>query len=344
MAKWGEGDPRWIVEERPDATNVNNWHWTEKNATQWSKDKLKSLLVGMKAEHDQYSFEITELTTCEGEATANNRKKKLIFFYEWVLKGEWKGSLPDSDEFKGKFEVPNLSEENGVEDLEVIITMEDTSSDALKLKEHMHKKGSKLIVAKLGSYIEDLKTEFSEGIILPDANKDANNINNVTKERPASPSNSIKKQMNDVVESSTTTFNAPLRTKKINQTVELQCEAANIYNVLTDQNMVSAFTRSDASVNAEVGGSFSLIGGAVSGTFTELVHDSKIAMRWRAQHWPKDHYSQVAITLKQKDCTTDIQLVQTGVPEQDYDKMKEGWHRFYWGPIKQTFGFGTRLF
>ena len=41
MAKWGEGDPRWIVEERPDATNVNNWHWTEKNADQWSKAKIK---------------------------------------------------------------------------------------------------------------------------------------------------------------------------------------------------------------------------------------------------------------------------------------------------------------
>ena len=27
MAKWGQGDPRWIVEERADATNVNNWHW-----------------------------------------------------------------------------------------------------------------------------------------------------------------------------------------------------------------------------------------------------------------------------------------------------------------------------
>ena len=35
MAKWGEGDPRWIVEDRPDATNVNNWHWSEKNATKW---------------------------------------------------------------------------------------------------------------------------------------------------------------------------------------------------------------------------------------------------------------------------------------------------------------------
>ena len=29
MAKWGEGDPRWIVEERSDSHNVNNWHWKE---------------------------------------------------------------------------------------------------------------------------------------------------------------------------------------------------------------------------------------------------------------------------------------------------------------------------
>ena len=45
MAKWGEGDPRWIVEERPDATNVNNWHWTEKNADAWSKAKFKVSLM-----------------------------------------------------------------------------------------------------------------------------------------------------------------------------------------------------------------------------------------------------------------------------------------------------------
>jgi hypothetical protein len=27
MAKLGETDPRWIVAERTDGTNVNNWHW-----------------------------------------------------------------------------------------------------------------------------------------------------------------------------------------------------------------------------------------------------------------------------------------------------------------------------
>ena len=27
MAKWGEGDSRWIVDERRDGTNINGWHW-----------------------------------------------------------------------------------------------------------------------------------------------------------------------------------------------------------------------------------------------------------------------------------------------------------------------------
>ena len=47
-----------IVEERADATNVNNWHWTEKNATGWSKDKLKELLVGLQVENDECIFNI----------------------------------------------------------------------------------------------------------------------------------------------------------------------------------------------------------------------------------------------------------------------------------------------
>ncbi|XP_047115497.1 activator of 90 kDa heat shock protein ATPase homolog 1-like isoform X1 [Schistocerca piceifrons] len=51
MAKWGEGDTRWIVEQRADATNVNNWHWTEKNARQWSINKLQELLTGLKIEN-----------------------------------------------------------------------------------------------------------------------------------------------------------------------------------------------------------------------------------------------------------------------------------------------------
>ena len=44
MAKVGEGDERWIVREREDGANVNGWHWSEKNLTDWAKERLTELL------------------------------------------------------------------------------------------------------------------------------------------------------------------------------------------------------------------------------------------------------------------------------------------------------------
>ena len=34
---------------------------------------------------------IEEVDKCDGEARANNRKGKLIFFYEWEIVLKWKG-------------------------------------------------------------------------------------------------------------------------------------------------------------------------------------------------------------------------------------------------------------
>ncbi|XP_018430445.1 PREDICTED: activator of 90 kDa heat shock protein ATPase homolog 1 [Nanorana parkeri] len=91
MAKWGQGDPRWIVEQRADATNVNNWHWTERDATAWSNDKLKELFLAVSVAGGEGECEVTEVSKMEGEASINNRKGKLIFFYEWDIKLSWKG-------------------------------------------------------------------------------------------------------------------------------------------------------------------------------------------------------------------------------------------------------------
>ena len=49
MAKVGEGDERWIVKEREDGKNCNGWHWSETNLTEWSKERLTELLVGIVA-------------------------------------------------------------------------------------------------------------------------------------------------------------------------------------------------------------------------------------------------------------------------------------------------------
>lgn len=342
MAKWGEGDPRWIVEERADATNVNNWHWSEKNATPWSKEKINSLLVGLKIEDEEHTCEITELKKCEGEATANNRKAKLIFFYEFEIQGEWKGSFKNGDKVhRGKFTIPNLSEENSADEIEVNITADKDSTESYKLKQFMHKTGQKIIKEKMGEYIQGLTEEFSKGLILPTAGAP-----NTAKCKPKdSQENEIKKQLNQaVISSNHTVKGVRIKCKKLSQKIEFMCQAGDLYNALTERQMVSAFTRGDAEIEAEKGARFRLFNGSVKGEFTELTLHERIRMRWRFTSWPDEHYSDVTISFEQKDCTTDLLLEQSGIPESEYDRTNEGWHRYYWEPIKMTFGFGASLY
>lgn len=44
MAKWGEGDSRWIVEDREDGKNVGAWHWEERNMRDWAEKRLQQMI------------------------------------------------------------------------------------------------------------------------------------------------------------------------------------------------------------------------------------------------------------------------------------------------------------
>ncbi|XP_033107290.1 activator of 90 kDa heat shock protein ATPase homolog 1-like [Anneissia japonica] len=297
MAKWGEGDPRWIVEERADATNVNNWHWTEKNATAWSKEKLLNLLMYLKVEDEKGTCEICELTSIEGEATANNRKAKLIFFYEWVLKLQWKGTLKDCEtELKGEVEIPNLSDENDAS--EVDVKQLGNKCDIQRLKEQTPPK----------------------------------NLSN---------HNGVKDQIAGV---KNLKVGVRIHTTKLTCTEKFNCAVEDIYQVLTDPKKVEAFTRSSAEMEVEKGGKFSLFGGNVTGFFDVLEMDKKIVQKWRFRNWPDAHYSVVTMEFSQEPDGASMKLVQTGVPDNEVERTKEGWKENFWARIRQTFGFGIHLF
>jgi len=77
MAKLGEGDSRWIVADRADGTNVNAWHWVEKDALAWSTQRLGELLGALVlAEGDGVAVRCAGLQSCTGEAYVNKRKGK----------------------------------------------------------------------------------------------------------------------------------------------------------------------------------------------------------------------------------------------------------------------------
>lgn len=174
MAKWGEGDPRWIVEERPDAVNVNNWHWTEKEATPWSRETFEVLFKGLVVEQSDIGrATVDTLGTIQGEACINNRKAKLIYIYDWDIELKWSGRVNGKDQVvNGIIRVPNLSDENDIDEIDVAVTVNDDDYKAHPdiseaLKGMIRKVGTKLVRSKCEQYIQMLKTEFSGGVILP---------------------------------------------------------------------------------------------------------------------------------------------------------------------------------
>ena len=119
------------------------------------------------------SFTSNYLPFISGEARANQRKGKLIFFYEWEITLKWKGFAngKGETEITGKVVIPNLSEEhddmNDV-DIDIEVVTGKGSPEGQALKEMMRKGlGAKTIREKLQGYVEALKTEYSQDIILP---------------------------------------------------------------------------------------------------------------------------------------------------------------------------------
>jgi activator of HSP90 ATPase len=74
MAKWGEGDPRWLVEHREDGKNVNNWHWTATTKMTWVKERLGELFNGIASPlpNDKGMLTITGLKEVNGEVGSHH--------------------------------------------------------------------------------------------------------------------------------------------------------------------------------------------------------------------------------------------------------------------------------
>ena len=98
MAKIGEGDGRWIVKEREDGANVNGWHWSEKNLTEWAKERLTELLSDIVVLDDSTgSCKVSKVEKMTGDVTVQARKQKKFPLYELEITLNWEGQLFDAE-------------------------------------------------------------------------------------------------------------------------------------------------------------------------------------------------------------------------------------------------------
>lgn len=345
MAKWGEGDPRWIVEDRPDATNVNNWHWSEKNASKWSEDRIRDLLSEVSLDREFERLLISEVEKVQGEAIVNNRKAKLIYLYDWTISGKWEGYFKSdkTKKFDGFFEIQGLSDENDIDEIDIEITTKDTSNDGYKFKDLMRKEGSKKIQNQLGRYVKELKSDFGKDLIKP--KKDEEGENNTPKApapTPAAPTGPVRPPPAPSVAKKAPTTSMGVRIKC--QTVCLQdtfkCESKQLFDFFTQRHMIQGWSKCRVDWELTKGSKFTLFDGAIEGVLVDFIPGSLIKMNWRFKSWPSGHFSDVTISLTQTVDNTSLILEQTGVPEDDYERTRAGWLHKTFQAIKATFGVG----
>ncbi|VVB73230.1 Activator of Hsp90 ATPase -like protein [uncultured archaeon] len=121
----------------------------------------------------------------------------------------------------------------------------------------------------------------------------------------------------------------------IRHSMEIRASPHDVYEALMDSEKHSGFTGGEAVISRKVGGKFTTFGGYAEGKFIELVQDRRIIQTWRANDWMKEDVSTITITLKPTEAGAALEFVQTGVPEKFVEEISQGWHDFYWKPLKK---------
>jgi activator of HSP90 ATPase len=123
--------------------------------------------------------------------------------------------------------------------------------------------------------------------------------------------------------------------KTIRQTVTFKASPHDIYESLIDEKKHAQFTGAKVKLNRKTGGKFSIWDGEISGENLELVPDKKIVQTWRYSDWPAGEFSTATFSLEAVDGGTRLTLNQSGVPDEAYEDIKQGWKDYYWIPLKK---------
>jgi len=88
-------------------------------------------------------------------------------------------------------------------------------------------------------------------------------------------------------------------------------------------------------ISREVGGTFTLFGGYITGRHVELVPNERIVQAWRTGGWPPGVYSIAKFELVEQGSGTRIVFDHTGFPKGEAEVLASGWKAHYWEPLEK---------
>ncbi|RIH64750.1 ATPase [Mariniphaga sediminis] len=123
--------------------------------------------------------------------------------------------------------------------------------------------------------------------------------------------------------------------KEIRRYYLIAAEPKDIYNALTNKNMLEIWTGEDAEMEPVPGTEFSLWGGSITGVNMSFEEDRKLVQQWFFGE--QEEPSVVTIVLHPDKKGTSVELRHTNIPDDAFDNISEGWDEDYFGALKELF-------
>lgn len=330
MAKVGEGDPRWIVNERKDGANVNAWHWEERDLSEHAKQTITKDLTGKKicdATGDIESIEIDEVADFSGDVTVAQRKGRMMCYFELKFTAKWVGKAKDGSEVKGKMDVPEVDHDEFLNDFEITVSCQDRGSAATQVEEIVRSKGRQAVRESVRAFFKKIFEEYHIGQTLKSGTAMPPPPKVAAEPKPQASSTSSSKKES----SGSGSFSWRMRWR---------APIEDIFVCLTDSGRVSMYTRRPAVVDAKNGGQFQFLGGVISGYYVDVQAPTVIKCQWRLGSWEAGVHSSVVIQLtKEEPGVTTMDFAQSGIPGGQVESVKEGWKANFFDAIKVVFGY-----
>lgn len=118
----------------------------------------------------------------------------------------------------------------------------------------------------------------------------------------------------------------------LKQKYTVNSSVKDVWEALTIPKKIKNWTGAKAVMSDGDGFVFSLWDGDIIGKNTKVTKNKLLEQDWKYHHW--ENFSKVKIELKSKNNLTEVNLTQSGIPEDEFDDIADGWDRYYFGEIK----------
>jgi activator of HSP90 ATPase len=121
----------------------------------------------------------------------------------------------------------------------------------------------------------------------------------------------------------------------ISQSYEIKATPAQVFEALTNPEVIQQWSGAPAKIDAQEGSEFSLFGDNIVGKNLQVVPNQKLVQDWAEKSW--DVSSKVTFTLKGNNGGTTLDILHEGVPDAAVESITGGWKDYFMGPIQKMF-------